>query len=136
MFKVVGVQFDNADGENRQSILKEIYKNNKYCGRIIGATLKHVLFDGEPAIQIIEDESKKCIGWIPKEDVERFSHSKKAIIEIRKFSDSYYVRLRKMKIPSQGIYVAVKINTKRTGAKMPVYDEGAYTKVLSLVKNK
>lgn len=67
--KAVGVTFNNADGQSRQSLLKALMKENKDedgdC--IIPVCLVKTEYKGEPAIEI--ESELGCIGMIPKYDI-------------------------------------------------------------------
>lgn len=96
-FNVVGVTYDNKDGTNRQTVIKEMVKDAKqYCERgdlyggmkdseiteedgnvyehpDVGAGhvwFQESTFDGEPAVEVWSDFGQ--IGYVPKADLGQF----------------------------------------------------------------
>lgn len=87
MWKLAGVTF-----ENRQSILGNIVKN---IGKEIICDLVDTIYNGEPAIKVLERSSKKQIGWVPRQNLKELYNKniEKIYGEIGYYKETYFVRL-------------------------------------------
>lgn len=79
-FPLAGVELDNSDGENRQKILKRLYKYNKAEEKKTHKNIEDMYFgltnlsvssytkDGKPAIHVYYEDD--CVGDVPEDKVD------------------------------------------------------------------
>ena len=86
-YKLAGVTF-----ESRQELLEKIYNNKN---RFIKCILNRTMYNGEPAIQVIEESSALQIGWIAKVDVPKLYNLPCNFIhgEIGKYMNTWFCEL-------------------------------------------
>jgi hypothetical protein len=130
IIKVAGVTFTNQDGISRQSILREFGENCFITVNLI----KQSFFNedtrqSELAIACIEKNTKKQIGFIPREDITS------DIMNIRQMtghvgcyapSDTYYCELSQVQAPPTEMYADMKTVCEKRKLTMPAYDVRAF----------
>lgn len=123
--KVVGVTFNNEDGESRQEILRALRKSNR---RIVDLDLIYTEFEGEPAIKVRERSTKKIIGWMPRTEVVEIMKAKikHTIGFITKYEETECVKITKPEFPTNVEYHRMKAMCAKKGVEMPAYDKRAY----------
>lgn len=127
--KVAGVSFDNDDGTSRQQILSTMAKRE---GGYAIVDLIETTFDGERAVKIIDHNSKGCIGWVPKDNLEdnpTFPASVTAKIQC--YKGTYFATISETVVPSAKQYYAAKCICKNNNIMMPAYDSRAYSHLIS-----
>jgi hypothetical protein len=137
--KLAGVTFANEDGENRQDILRNFATS--MCGGIITTDLMDTIYhnpetdEDEYAIKVVEHNSRKIIGWIPKSELANPDLDEQMTGFIRHYKNNYYVVLDTIKKPSQKQYHYAKSLAKRLGIPAIAYDSRAYAYVFNMNRN-
>ena len=133
--RIAGVTFSNEvedGGESRQDLLKSLYNKPSIVSLI------HTTFHNqdtnceEKAIKVISDASGKCLGYIPKDDVDKFWNTSKMVLTVSKYKDTYSGGLVKPTPPSKKQYAFVKAKREEgILAEMPPYDKTIYQHVIA-----
>lgn len=129
--RIAGVTFNNEaedGGVNRQKILNALANSGR---QIITVDLKRTQYNGELAIKCIEHTTRQVIGWIPKSDIDKITHSQMTgFIDYGKHG--YSVRLDWQHAPTAKQYHYVKSLCTKHGIELPAYDIRAYAYVFAL----
>lgn len=125
MTKVSGVTFNNEDGKNRQQVLAELVAANR---QIITVDLVYTTFNGEFAIQLVENTTRQTIGWVAKTELYKFTscNIRQMTGFIGFYNGTYYTRLDMQQAPSYQDYVSMYRYCSQNGYAMPAYDVRAY----------
>lgn len=121
--KVAGVTFDN-----RQSILKSLYENDKW--RMFW--LIYTQFSGEFAIKVMDMNTRQIIGWIPKNELQKIWQTGLYILtgQIGLCMDTYFAKLYVPIPPSHEQFLKVIEICKAKQWLIPIYDIRPYTVLL------
>lgn len=136
MFRLAGVKFANTPedgGRSRQQILEELAKES--IARTVN--LRYTVYDGEPAIQIRDKETKQLVGWVAKIDiakVEAAGKPRQMTMFIRKTKYCWAAELDFIQAPSSAQYSLAKALCEKAGVRLPAYDLRAYGPVWELAK--
>lgn len=122
--KLAGVTFDN-----RQKVLEIIY--NKKPGRIVIVAMIETTYDGERAVQCVDEKAGTCLGWVPKTELKAHpAFPEKMRIRVDKYKGTYHAVIEETKPPTSKMYFAVKNICSAKKMTMPAYDEAAYRAVI------
>lgn len=126
--RLAGVTFDNGDGSSRQELLATM---SKRVGSYAIVDIIETMFEGERAVQILDRNSKRCIGWIPKAELaDNPAFPATATVHIQLYKGTYYAEISETRIPSTKQYYAVKNICRNAGIPMPAYDARAYSSLI------
>lgn len=127
---IAGVTFCNNavdGGESRQELLKDL------IGRPTVVNLKKTIFHNpdtnqdELAIKIISQVSGKVLGFIPRDDIEKFVNISQMILQVSYYKNNYSGCLTMMTPPTPKQYGVMKSKLqKKQIKKLPVYDRLMY----------
>lgn len=123
---LAGVTFPNSkeDGSmHRQDILKTIH--DRHMPVIV--TLKHCLFENEPAIKVYTQE-KQLAGWIPKRLVPACGQMKQMVLLVGYSGKTYHGTLYRSQKPTAKMYAIIHdMYEKNKIQKIPAYDSILYS---------
>ena len=126
---IAGVTFcnDAADGgENRQELLKSLY------GHPSVVELEKCIFHNdstnhdELAIKVISRETGKLLGYIPRDDIQRFANVPLMILQVSFYKNVYGGSLTLPVPPTPKQYSTMKQIVYRNGGQLPMYDRLIY----------
>lgn len=134
--KVAGVTFNNSDGTSRQKLLASLGEGWHK------ATLKHVVFDGKPAIEV--RINKLFVGYVPRTQLTNpLANYRELTARIDYYASvddtkpgTWYAVLYEQSRPTSQQYAAMKAKCLETGIPMPAYDTRAYSAYWSVVTNR
>lgn len=128
---IAGVTFanDSCDGgENRQTLLKEL------SGQPSTVRLRKTIFHNpdtncdELAIKVISLQTKKVLGYIPREDIDTFLDTPIMILQVSFYKGQYSGGLTVPVPPSPKQYSIMKqLLWKKKIDRLPVYDKIIYS---------
>lgn len=124
--KIAGVTF-----ENRQELLKNLY-NRTSIVRLVKTPFKNTKTNvTELAIQVIDDNTKNLLGYIPKQNIDKFTNISKMILNVSYYNNIYSGELREMIPPSKKQYAIIKKCIEKGKLKeMPIYDKNIFGMVI------
>lgn len=134
--KVAGVTFKNEDGVSRQNIIRSLSCNHG----IITVDLCETVFhnnetnEDERAIKVLEHNTKQCIGWIPRTDLDNENLSDQMTGFVRNYKGVWSVQLDNIKRPSAKQYAYAKSIANKKHIAMPAYDVRAYAYLYEAVR--
>ena len=120
MIKVAGVTF-----ENRQQVLAGLLQQNR---QVITVDLVYTTFNGEFAIQLVENSSRQVIGWIPRSELYRFTscNVRQMTGFVGCYNNIYFCKLDWQQTPSQQQWSYVCDYCRRNGYGYPAFDVRAF----------
>jgi len=130
--RLAGVCFNNdlADGgESRQEILSRLYGQ----GPIVANLLHTKFFNEETGINedaikvLIPAIGNKCVGWIPRVDIEAMWKYPQMILLVNYYKETYSGMLFKCEAPTAKQYSIMKAKLRKGEvAHLPPYDKMCY----------
>jgi hypothetical protein len=126
--KIVGVKFNNPDGESRQEILKSFGENTYLTVNLLKETwLNPETNIPELAIACVERNSKKKLGYIARAEVSPELLKLRQLTGLISFcKDTYYCELAIQQLPDKEMYESMKKICADRNLPMPAYDIRAY----------
>lgn len=129
--RIAGVTFHNniADGgENRQDLLRTLYGKPSVVNLEKTTYYNFDTDQAELAIKVISEETNKVLGFIPKNDIDKFVNIDKMILQVSCYKDNFSGALFTMQPPTPKQYGTVKSRLKSNRiAKLPIYDKLMYS---------
>ena len=132
--KVAGVTFNNPDGRDRQSIIRNLGTGWKT------AKLKQTTFEGERAVEV--RISGHLVGYIPKTQLGNPMSTADELTALVEYypgkhvndTGKWHVTLSERIVPSRQEYAYMKKLCRDAKLPMPAYDRRAYAQYWAVVK--